>query len=513
MQQASNALTFLDGAIIVFYFILMIIIGSYFGKRQKSSQNYFLGKRNFPGWAIGLSMFATIISSWAFIALPGKAFQNDLQYLMVISTLPISVIISTRFLIPLFREKIGLSAYEYLEKRFGFPARVYGNLAFIVVHFGKMGAILYLLCLAIAGMTGWNIFVLIALIGTATIAYTFFGGIEGVVWTEVVQGILLIGGGIISLIYLLFLTPNSATEILQTAAEANKFKLLNFNFSWQGLNVYVLVFFGLNFYMQKFVSDQTVVQRYLLSSSQKQAAKSLWMSAAFIAGVWIIFMCIGTLLWSFYNLNPSLLPDVVRNKPDQVFAFFIAHELPAGITGIILAGLIAATMSTLSADLNSLASVLLEDYFMRWFKLDSENRKLSLSRLTVLITGLLAILLAMALTRIQSMADAAFYFVSIVAGGVMGMYYLGIFTRKTHSMALYFSLGFGLVFIILMYLENSTSLTLPVWIPKINFNMLWLGLFSNVLVFVSGLIGSYLIKKDFWADRGLTAFSERKAKS
>ena len=161
-----------------------------------------------------------------------------------------------------------------------------------------MGAILYLLCLAIAGMTGWNLFVLIIIVGAATIIYTFFGGIEGVVWTEVVQGVLLISGGIISLFFLLFLTQNGFTDIVDTAARAGKFKLINSDFSWQTMNVYVLMFFGLNFYLQKFVSDQTVVQRYLLSASKKQASKSLWLSSGFISLVWIIFMMVGALLWS-----------------------------------------------------------------------------------------------------------------------------------------------------------------------------------------------------------------------
>jgi SSS family solute:Na+ symporter len=508
MTNSQNILTFLDWVIIAVYFVFVIFIGVRFGKRQKSSENYFLGKRNFPGWAVGISMFATIISSWAFIALPGKAFKNDLQYLMVISTIPISVVITTRFLIPLFREKVGLSAYEYLEKRFGFPARVYGNLAFIIVHFGKMGAILYLLCLAIAGMTGWNVFILIAIVGLTTIVYTFFGGIEGVIWTDVIQGLLLIGGGIVSLFFLLYFTPNDSGEIFSTAFNAGKFKLITLEFSWQKLNVYLLIFFGFNFYLQKFVSDQTVVQRYLLSPSKKQAAKSLWLSTVLLSAVWIIFMTIGALLWSYYELNPALLPESIRTKPDQVFAYFIASELPAGLTGLILAGLIAATMSTLSSDLNSLASVLLEDYYKRWKKTRSELENLFLSRLTVLITGILSIMLAMAMTQIQSMADAAFHFVSIVAGGVMGMYFLGMMTRRTSPGALYVGLGISLIVILWIYLTNSYLTVIPDWVPVININTLWLGLISNILVFSIGLIASLILKRQFRADYDLTIYSK-----
>ena len=203
----TNALTAIDWIILLGYFGFVIWLGTHFARRQTSTDRYFLGKRSLPGWAVGLSMFATIISSWAFIALPGKAFKDDLQYMITISTIPISTMLAVRFLIPLFRNKIRLSAYEYLENRFGLPARIYGNLAFIIVHFGKMGAILYLLSLAISSMTGWNIFIIIGFIGLATMTYTFFGGIEGVVWSDVAQGILLVCGGVISLFFIFFTVP------------------------------------------------------------------------------------------------------------------------------------------------------------------------------------------------------------------------------------------------------------------------------------------------------------------
>jgi SSS family solute:Na+ symporter len=504
----GNILTFLDWAIITIYFVFVILLGIRFGKRQISSENYFLGKRNFPGWAVGISMFATIISSWAFIALPGKAFKDDLQYLLVISTIPVSVLITVRFLIPLFREKIGLSAYEYLEKRFGFSARIYGNLTFIVTHFGKMGAILFLLCLAISGMTGWSVFILIAIVGITTIVYTLFGGIEGVVWTDVIQGLLLIGGGVVSLSFLLFFSSAESGEIVRTAFNAGKFKLLTSEFSWQKLNVYILILFGFNFYLQKFVSDQTVVQRYLLSPSKREAARSLWLSTGLITLVWILFMTIGALLWSYYELNPTLLPESVRIKPDQVFPYFIASELPPGITGIILAGLIAATMSTLSSDLNSLASVLLEDYYKRWNKNRSDTEYLFLSRLTVLITGILSIFLAMAMTHIQSMADAAFHFVSIVAGGVMGMYFLGMMTRRTSSGALYIGIGISLIVVLWIYLTSSIFTILPDWMPVLKLNTLWLGLISNILVFTIGLIVSLFWNKFYRAEYDLTIYEK-----
>ena len=502
----TSALTLLDWFILSGYFVFIVWLGSYFGKRQKSSERYFLGKRNLPGWAVGMSMFATIISSWAFIALPGKSFKNDMQYLMTISTIPISAFLAVRFFIPLFRDKIKLSAYEYLERRFGLPARVYGNLAFIVVHFGKMGAILYLLSLAISSMTAWNIYFIIAIVGLATIIYTFFGGIEGVVWSDVTQGFLLIGGGIVSLFFLLFSAPGGPVNILDVAQSAEKFKLASLHFDAGGISLFVFLCFGFNFYLQKYVSDQTVVQRYLLSSTKKQASRALWMSSLLIMGVWVLFMSIGVLLWAYYRLQPELLPTELWSQPDRVFPYFIGHQLPAGISGLILAGLLAATMSTLSSDLNSLGAVLTDDYYSKLRKKFSDVQKLRFSRLSVLTSGLLAVFLAMAMTQIHSMADAAFNFVSLVAGGVLGMYMLGLFTRRSNSKGLYIGIGIGILFILWAYFSSAGRGISLTWLPLFPLNTLWIGLLGNLVVFVTGFSASRLLSPKYRADKELTVY-------
>jgi len=197
--EPHSAVRAIDLFIVAGYFAFIIWLGSRFGKRQTSSRRYFLADRTLPGWAVGMSIFATIISSWAFLALPGKSFAADMQYLVTISTIPLTALVATLFIIPVFRNKIKLSAYEYLERRFGLVARFYGNIVFISGHFFKMGMVLYLLCLAIEGVTGWgsqSLIYLIVIVGIVTITYTFFGGIEGVVWTDVIQGFLLLAGGV-----------------------------------------------------------------------------------------------------------------------------------------------------------------------------------------------------------------------------------------------------------------------------------------------------------------------------
>jgi SSS family solute:Na+ symporter len=503
----NGAFKIIDWIIVFIYFLFIVWLGTRFGKKQKDSRRYFLGIKNIPFWAIGISMFATIISSWSFIALPGKAFKNDLQYLMSISLIPICTVFAVRFLIPLFRDKIQLSAYEYLERRFGLPARIYGNIAFLVVHFGKMGAILYLLCLAISGMTGWNMFLLIAIVGISTIAYTFYGGMEGVIWSDVIQGMLLIFGGIISLFYLLFSNPGGAADLISRAYSAEKLTLITSTFQWDSISLIVLLCFGLNYWLQKYASDQTVIQRYLISKSKEEAGRALWMSSILIMFVWILFMTIGALLWTYYHLQPGLLPQELWNQPDAVFPYFIGHQLPPGIAGLILAGLIAATMSTLSSDLNSLAAILYDDYYNKLSKDKSDNQKLFFSRMTVLFAGIMAIILAMWMTQIKSMADAAFNFVSLVGGGVLGIYILGIFTKRASPVGIYIGLVLGILFAIWAYFTNPAQEAVSSGF-RFPLHILWIGLLGNLIVIVIGYISSRFLSPHFRTESDLTVYKD-----
>lgn len=490
--MAANGLTWLDWAVVAGYFGAMLALGARFRKRQQSSEHYFLAGRRLPAWAVGMSMFATVISSWAFLALPAKAFQADLVSLTTISTLPIAAWITARWFIPLFREKIRLSAYEYLENRFGLGARVYGNAAFLIVHFGKMAGILYLLCLAIAQMTGTSVFVLIALVGLSTLVYTFFGGMEGVVWTDVVQGVLLLLAGVISVGFVLFANEAGAAAVIGTAWDAGKFRLVAPAFSWDRAGTVLFVFFGLTYYTQKYVSDQTIVQRYLIAPSAAGASRGIWLSSVLVMLVWALFMGLGALLWAHYQMNPVGLPRGLLATPDRIYPHFIAHALPPGITGVILAGLLAATMSTLSSDLNSLSAVVFDDYYRKWRPGGDDAAHLRFSRLMVLAAGVLCVGLAMAMTRVHSMADAAFDFVSLVGGGVMGMYLLGMTTRCSKR-ALHVGLGCGVAFILWGYFCGPGTTALPV-LPRSPFHTLWIGGLGNLVVFATGWLAHRILQ-------------------
>ena len=355
-----------------------------------------------------------------------------------------------------------------------------------------MAAILYLLCLAVAEMTGWNIFALIAVVGLSTVIYTFFGGIEGVVWTDVAQGFLLLAAGLVCFGFILLGTPGGPAAVIDTAWTAGKFKLVSGGFAWDRAGPIVLLFFGLNFYLQKYAGDQTVVQRYLLAPSTGKARRALWVSSALVLFVWVLFLGIGALLWAHYQLQPGLLPAGLHATPDKVFPYFMAHGLPAGVTGFVLAGLLAATMSTLASDLNSLSAVVFNDYYRRFRRAESDGRHLVFSRLVVLGAGLLGVLLAMAMTRIASMADAAFDFVALVGGGVLGMYLVGMLTRRCSARGLYVGLAAGVAFVLWAQFCGPGK-TAFAWLPRLPLHTLWVGLIGNLIVFCCGYLASRLL--------------------
>lgn len=485
----SNALTLLDWIVLGAYFVFVVWLGARFRSRQKSSEDYFLGSRRVPGWAVSLTLFATIASSWTFLALPAKAFQADLKYLMAVGALPVVAWIGSRWFVPFFRERIRLTAYEYLESRFGLGARLYGNLTFLVVHFGKMSAVLYLLSLAVAQMTGIEIHVVIAVVGMATVAYSMLGGMEGVVWTDVVQGALMLLAGLVAVGFILLTPPGGPTAVVSAAAASGKFTLVSPQFSWGSSSTAALLVFGLNYFTQKYLTDQTIVQRYLLAPSTVQASRALGSSTLLLLGAWVLFMGLGSLLWGFYHLQPDLLPDAVRAMPDRVFPHFIGFQLPAGVAGLILAGLAAGSMSTLSSDLNSLSAVVYNDFYRRFRGSADEARHLVFSRVTVLVAGLLGVGAAMLMTNIHSMADAATEFVSLLGGGVMGVYLLGILNRRASAAAAWTGIGCGIAATLWAYFCPAGSPALP-WLPRCPLHNLWVGLMGNVVVFACGWIAS-----------------------
>ncbi|NWG13995.1 MAG: sodium:solute symporter [Acidobacteria bacterium] len=420
----------LDLVVVLLYMAGMTYVGLRFAGRQTSTERYFVAKRSIPAWAIGMSLFATIVSSVTFIAYPGSGYSGDWSNLIPGLMMLAVVGLSGFVIIPFYREAVGMSAYEYFGKRFGRGARLYSSLAFALTHFTKMGFVIYLVALTITSLTGWDLYWVLVSTGIVTVFYSVVGGLEAVIWADVVQGFIMFAAILICLGYLFFLSPGGPAAALGLAWQNGKFSLGSLEPDLSKPTVLALATYGLFWYLQKYAADQTMVQRYLVAASHRKAIHGATFGAALCIPVWVLFMLIGSLVWSFYRLSGEALP-VHITKADQVFPHFVGTHIPAGVAGLFIASMLAAAMSTLASDLNCLAVVGTEDFYRR-FKPDSTDRqRLRFGKLCVTATGFLAVLSGLALAQAQGAALSNWFTAtSIVSGGLAGLFLLAFLSTR-----------------------------------------------------------------------------------
>jgi SSS family solute:Na+ symporter len=430
-------LRWIDLVIVVVYLIAMAWIGIRFARKQTSTEAYFVAKRSIPAWAMGISIMATLVSSVTFIAYPGSAYGGNWSLLVPGLMLLIVLGLTGSILIPFYREAVGMSAYEYFGKRFGTPTRIYASIAFSLGHFGKMGFVYYLVALTANSVSGWNIDAIIILVGIVTIYYTLIGGIEAVIWTDVVQGFIMWAGIFVCLGYLLFLPPGGPAAVFSVAAENGKFSLGSTDWDFSKSTIPVLVLYGFFWYLQKYSADQTLVQRYLVAKSDKSALRGVAFGALQTVPVWVLFMLIGTCTWAFYKLTNIALPAFVT-KSDQVFPHFLATQIPPGMAGIFLAAMMAAAMSTLASDLNCIAVVGTEDIYRTLKPASTDAQRLRAGKILVAVFGTLGIGMAEILAHSTGGALEMWFSVSaILSGGLAGLFLLAFLSRRANRHGVY----------------------------------------------------------------------------
>ncbi|HKJ68577.1 MAG TPA: sodium:solute symporter [bacterium] len=501
--MVENGLHFLDFLFVVVFLGIMIGMGVYFARKSKTKDSYYLGNKAIPAWAIGLSILATLISSVTYLAYPGEGFDSNWIRLVQGLMVPIVLVSIIWIIVPLYRKVIGVSTYEFFEKRFGYLARVYGSLAFLFAHFSKMGTVFYLISLALATMLGVNIYLIIWILGVSVIVYTLVGGIEGVIWSDVLQGGLLVIGGLFTVVILLFGTRVGPAGIMQTAFASGKIDFGPYNWGFVKLTFWVMAINGIFYALQKYGTDQTIVQRYLSARTDKEGVRASLIGVLMSAGVWTLFMFIGTLLWSYYHVSADQLPDGIR--PDAVFPHFIMTELPPGVAGIILAGLIGAALSSLDSDLNSLSAVVVEDYYIRLKQYTTDRGQLILGRLVVLITGLISLGIASWYVTAgeETALSIVFTLYAIFSGGIAGLFLLGVFTTHANRKGVYTGIIACILFSAYGVL-TSTHVTiggearLLLDLGKYNYphHQYMLGVYSHIVLFVVAYIASYFFSQE-----------------
>ena len=423
-----------DIAVIVAYFVGITLFGCsfYWRKGANDSREFMEGGGRIPGWALALSIFATYVSSISFLALPAKAYLTNFNAFVLSLSIPVSGGIAAWLFVPYYRKATSASAYADLERRFGPWARLYASGCFLVMQSVRSGMILFLLALLLKTMFGLSFATCILVTGVTTIVYSMLGGIRAVVWTDAIQSVILIAGTVVVAVILCCTLPQGLGSGLSQAWDAGKLSLGSFSLKeWGAETFWVTFLYGVFLNLQNFGIDQSYTQRYRAAKSTGAAVRSMFSGAMLYVPVSFGFMLIGTLLWIWSVQHPGAVPPEVAARSDAVFPWFIVHRLPVGVSGLLVAAIIAAAMSTISGTLNSGATVLLEDYRKRFAKAPpSERSNVLFLRLATVGLGAFAIGVACAVINIQSVLTTWWALQSVLSGGMLGLFLLGFFSKR-----------------------------------------------------------------------------------
>ena len=478
----------IDYIIVILSIAAAIVVGMYFAHKQKDTSQYFAGGGKIPAWAVGISIFATLISSVTFLAYPGAAYADNWILLVQGLMVPIVLLALVGIIVPLFRKVIRLSTYEYFERRFGLFARLYSSFAFTLGHFSKAGTVFFLVSMALATFLDINIYSIVLVLGMTIIVLTLFGGMEAIVWMDVAQGFLLIGGGIICIGILMFGIEGGPAETFRIASEYNKISFGPYDWDLTQLTFIVMVLNGIFYALQKYGTDQTIVQRYLAAKNDHEAKKAAYIGVLMSVPIWALFMFIGTALFAYYHAEGApLLPEGI--KADEVFPYFIAHELPVGIRGLIIAALAAAAISSDQQQLR----------FGRWMVVAAGLGAIGVACLYITWGG-------------EGVLGALFSLYAIFSAGIVGIFILGLFSRRANKQGLYIGIAAAVLYTAYAVLTSTkvdmdgdgvkqTLIDLGNW----NFahHKYMLGVYSHLIVLVVGYAASFFFKTPP-ADKELT---------
>ncbi|MBD5780397.1 sodium/solute symporter [Pelagicoccus sp. NFK12] len=442
----------LDYAVIGIYMLAIALIGLAASSRPKTAADYFVANRSMPAWAVAMTLMATIIGSGTIVGLPGSTYQKGMILLLGNLTLPLVLIVVAKFIVPFYRNVVGMSAYEFIGKRFGLGGKFYASFGFLADRTFDLGVTLVTTAVAVHVMTGWDLSDVILGIALFTVLYTMVGGMEAVVWTSVAQGAIFIGAAILITFRLVFASEVGAPgAVIAKAWEGGRFSLGDFSLDWKSLTdpavttqwLFILAY-TIN-WGRRYVADQHMVQRYLIAKTDREASRGALWNALLCVPVWTVFMFIGACLWGYYQLSGEAGPATA----DDVVPHFILGHMPAGIVGLILAAILAASMSSISADLNSISTVATNDYLLYWKPKLSEKARLMSGRFFVALAGAFAAGTAMLLIPEQGMAsimERAVTIAAILSGGTLGFFLLGFLTRRATRRGCYTGIAACLVF-------------------------------------------------------------------
>lgn len=483
------------------YIVFFIFVGgvalfgcSFYFRSSKGAAAFTKAEGSLPTWVVGMSIFATFVSSISFLGLPGQAYAGNWNPFVFSLSIPLATWLAAKIFIPLYRNVNSVSAYHYLEQKFGYWARCYVAICYLLTQLARVGSILLLLALPINTMFGWDIQTIIIWTGIITLIYTLLGGIAAVVWTDAIQGIILIVGAVACALLLTFTMPEGPGQLFEIASASGKFSLGSFGASLCEPTFWVVLIYGLFTNMQNYGIDQNYVQRYMTTKSTAEAVKSTLFGSLLYIPVSLVFVYIGTALFSYYTARPELLP--AGTPSDQVFPWFIVHGLPTGLTGLVIASLFSAGMSTIATSINSSATIVLTDFVNRFAKKESSEKKnMSVLYLASFVVGGLGIVMGLLMMHIDGVLDAWWKLASIFSGGMLGLFLLTLVcksVRKAHGIA---AVIVGLLVIAWMSLSPFINEGQPFYEFRSPLHTYLTIVFGTTAIFLVGFILTKLSKK------------------
>jgi len=508
IEANRAAFGIINWIVVAVYLLGMVGIGYWFMQKESATttDDYFRGGQRIPWWVAGLSIFATLLSSITFMAIPALSYASGWNKWSgqwpIILIVPLVVFAY----LPFYRSLNLTSAYEYLEARFNLASRLIASAAFMIFHTGRIAIVLYLPALALSSVTNINIYFAIGVIGVLCVIYTVMGGIEAVVWTDAIQALVLLGGALVCFGLVAFNVPGGMGAITSTLGESDKFLSLDWS-SWNyhsGTKSGWLFFFGFLFAMlPAYTSGQDVVQRYVTTPSMEEASKSLWMNIFMTLVGSVIFFALGTALYVFYQNSPEKL-DPTMTSTDGILPFFILQNLPIGVAGLIIAGVFAAAQSTISSSLNSVATAFVTDFYGRVIAPESSDpKRLQVARNVVVFLGTLGIFAAawIAKENLKSAFDSFNMLIGFILGPLAAMFALGIFTKHVGGTACLIGAVLGSASIITVTILHKAG-TIDVW-PLLN------GLICFFVTFITAFILGFIFRSKPEDIKGLTIFTRK----
>jgi solute:Na+ symporter, SSS family len=495
-----------DLVIIVLYLSMMIGIGVYFSIKNKNSNQFSVASTKIPGWALGLSFYATFLSAITFLGDPGKSFGSNWNPFVFSLSMPFAAIISAKYFVPYYRNSGEISAYTPLEKRFGAWARTYAMVCFILTQLARMGTIFYGIALTINALTGYSLPIIIILSGICIIVYTVLGGMEAVIWTEVIQAIIKTIGAIT--ILGIILSQVGINDVISKGLTQDKFSLGTFNFDLTVSSFWVVFLYGFFINLTNFGVDQNYIQRYHSAKNSREASRSIWLCVIYYLPVSFLFFFIGTALFVYYAQYPELIETlklqvsqekniaitslIPTDYADKVLPYFIKTQIPTGILGVLIAAILSAAMSTMSSGMNSSATVFLNDIYLRYINKDkAQVNELKILRITTVAMGILGIIFGISMIGVKSLLDVWWKLSGIFAGGMLGIFLLGFLVKNAKNI----HAKLGIICGILMIIWLTVGDLLPENIRS-PFDSKMNMAFGTITIILVGYLASLLMKTD-----------------